>query len=205
MVLVGTYDENERPNLMAAAWCGVVCSKPPCLSVSLRRATHSYKQIARNQAFSVVPALSAFAAEADFMGMSSGRDLDKFQRAGITPVEGQEVKAPYVDEWPLAIECKLVQSLELGLHTLFVGQVVDVKADEAYLTPQGGLDTEKLDPILYTPNHGTITAGPKNWAKPLTWAASWPDCRPAGWPGMGRRGPHRQIIVAHWVFGFMFM
>jgi flavin reductase (DIM6/NTAB) family NADH-FMN oxidoreductase RutF len=150
VVLVGTYDDQGKPNLMAAAWCGVVCSKPPCLSVSLRKATYTYRFIEKNQAYTIVPACSSFAEQADYMGMSSGRDADKFKVAGITPVEGDEVKAPYVDEWPLAIECKLVKQVDLGLHTMFVGEVMDVKAEEKYVTPEGHLDIERLDPMLFS-------------------------------------------------------
>jgi flavin reductase (DIM6/NTAB) family NADH-FMN oxidoreductase RutF len=151
VVLVGTYNDEQKPNLMAAAWCGVVCSKPPCLSVSLRKATYTHRWIVKNQAFTMVPALTEFAEKADYMGMSSGRDTSKFEVAGITPVEGQEVRAPYVDEWPMAIELKLVETVELGLHTMFVGQVMDVKVDEAYLNEKGLPDIVKLNPMLYSP------------------------------------------------------
>jgi flavin reductase (DIM6/NTAB) family NADH-FMN oxidoreductase RutF len=153
VMLVGTYDADHKPNLMAAAWTGICCGKPPCMNVSLRSATYSHRWIMEHRVFTLVPACEGFAPQADYMGIASGRDTDKFQACGLTPVEGSEVKAPYVDEWPMAIECKVVHIAELGLHTMFVGEVMDVKVDEAYMNEKGLPDVDKLKPIVYTPEN----------------------------------------------------
>ncbi|GKT18736.1 flavin reductase family protein, partial [Aduncisulcus paluster] len=63
------------------------------------------------------------AAEADYFGMASGRDKDKFAVSGLTPVRSDVVDAPYVDEFPFIFECKVVETVELGLHTQFVGEI----------------------------------------------------------------------------------
>src|SRR5512137_832039 len=82
--VVGTYDSSGAPNLMTAAWAGIVCSKPPAVSVSLREATYTYANIAERKAFTVnVPAVRQ-AQIADFLGIASGRNVDKFAGTVLT-------------------------------------------------------------------------------------------------------------------------
>ncbi len=153
VLLVGTYDQEGKANLMTAAWGGICCSKPPCIAVSLREATYSYAAIVERKAFTIgVPTASQVQA-ADYCGIVSGRRTDKFSKAGLTVVNSDLVDAPYADEVPLVLECKLVNRLELGLHTLFVGEIIDVKADETVLAKDGLPDIAKIEPIVYDPVH----------------------------------------------------
>jgi flavin reductase (DIM6/NTAB) family NADH-FMN oxidoreductase RutF len=131
--VIGTYDSEGRPNAMTAAWGGVACSKPPAVSVSLREATYSYANIVDRKAFTVSIPSAHQARQADFLGVASGRDVDKFSAAGLTATRSDLVDAPYVAEFPLCLECRLLHTLKIGLHTLFVGEIVDVKADEEVL------------------------------------------------------------------------
>lgn len=153
VLLVGTYDEVEKPNLMTAAWGGICCSKPPCVSVSLRKATYSYAGIVARKAFTIGIPSASQAAQADYMGIASGRKLDKFAEAGWSAVRGEHVDAPYAGEVPFVLECRLVHSAELGLHTLFVGEILDVKADEAVLGEDGLPDMAKLAPFVFDTMH----------------------------------------------------
>ena len=149
--VVGTYDERGRPNIMTAAWGGICCSDPPCVAVSLRKATYSYGNIVKSQAFTIsIPSVSQV-KEADYVGNYSGRDQDKFAATGLTPVRSELVDAPYVKEFPLVVECRLVHTIELGLHTQFVGEVADVKADESVMTGRM-LDIKKVRPLAFTPD-----------------------------------------------------
>jgi len=131
--VIGTYDSEGRPNAMTAAWGGVACSKPPAVSVSLREATYSYANIVDRKAFTVSIPSVAQARQVDFLGIASGRDVDKLAEAGLTATRSELVDAPYVAEFALSLECRLLHSLKIGLHTLFVGEIVDVKADEEVL------------------------------------------------------------------------
>lgn len=151
--LVGTYDAEGKPNIMTAAWGGICCSQPPCVTVSLRRATYSYAAIEARKAFTVSIPSQAQVARADYAGMVSGRDVDKFAACGWTPVRSDLVDAPYVDEVPLVVECRLLHTLEIGLHTQFVGEIVDVKADEAVLGAKGYPDITKVKPIIWDTAH----------------------------------------------------
>ena len=83
--------------------------------------------------------------------MVSGRKADKFAETGLTPVRSALVNAPYIEEFPLVLECKLVHRFELGLHTQFVGEILDVKADENVMDDKGALDLEKMKPFFYAP------------------------------------------------------
>ncbi|MDR1920390.1 MAG: flavin reductase family protein [Candidatus Adiutrix sp.] len=147
--LVGSYDANGRANIMTAAWGGIASSDPPCLSVSIRPSRWSYAAILANRAFTVSIPDSRLAAAADYAGLVSGRDHDKFAQAGLTAVRAEKVNAPYVGESPVAIECELYKTLDLGAHTLFVGRIVDVKAEEGLIKSGGGLDMAGVDPIVF--------------------------------------------------------
>ena len=151
VVVVGSYDSTGRANAMTAAWAGVACSNPPCVSVSIRRSRHTYDAIVQRRAFTVGIASSDQVRRVDYLGLASGADGDKFAAAGLTPVRADTVDAPYAAEFPIALECRLAHALDLGVHTQFVGEVLDLKADEAVLGPEGLPDIEKLRPFVYAP------------------------------------------------------
>lgn len=153
VLMVGTYDRDGKPNLMNAAWGGVCCSQPPCISVSLRKATYSYAAIVERKAFTVGVACESRMKEADFVGLTSGRDVDKFAASGLTMVKSDLVDAPYAAEFPVVLECRLLHTLEIGLHTLFVGEIVDVKGDSAVLADDGFLDILKIKPLVFDTSH----------------------------------------------------
>ncbi len=149
VLIVGTYDREGKPNAMAAAWGGICCSRPPCVAVSLRAATYSHGNIVARRAFTVSIPSEDYVRQADYLGIASGRDQDKFAVAGLTPVASDLVDAPYVGEFPLVIECKLLHTLEIGLHTQFVGEVIDVKADDSVLDERGTPQIEAVRPFLF--------------------------------------------------------
>ncbi len=147
--LVGTYDTAGKPNLMTAAWGEICCSKPPCVAVSLRRATYSYAAIEARKAFTISIPSEHQARMADFVGIESGKDVDKYAVCRLAPVRSDLVDAPYVAETPLVLECRLLHTLEIGLHTLFVGEILDVKAEESVIGEKGKPDIEKVQPMIY--------------------------------------------------------
>jgi flavin reductase (DIM6/NTAB) family NADH-FMN oxidoreductase RutF len=151
--IVGSYDKQDRPNGMTAAWAGICCSQPPCVAVSLRKATYTYGNLMERRAFTVSVPSQAHVKGADYFGLASGRDTDKFAATGLTPVRSDLVDAPYVQEFPLVLECGVVQILEIGLHTQFVGQILDVKADEEVLDAAGMPDILKVLPIIFSPGN----------------------------------------------------
>lgn len=153
--IIGSYDQEGRANGMTAAWAGVCCSDPPAVTVSIRKARHSYQSILDRQAFTVSIPSAQYTEAVDFFGIVSGKEIDKFQAAGLTPVNSDMVDAPFVGEFPLVLECKLLQTIELGQHIQFIGQIVDVKAEEDVLGENGKPDMGKISPVLYSPGEST--------------------------------------------------
>lgn len=149
--LVCSYDSKGNPNVMNAAWGGICASDPPCIAVSVRPSRHTYEGITQNKAFSICIPSAKLVAEADFVGMASGSKLNKFSQAQLTASACEMVNAPYIEECPLVIELSLVRSIELGSHVQFIGEVKDVKADEACLNKEGKPDISLANPILFDP------------------------------------------------------
>jgi flavin reductase (DIM6/NTAB) family NADH-FMN oxidoreductase RutF len=151
VLLVGSYDSEGKPNLMTAAWGGICCSKPVCITVSLRKATYSYAGIMEHKAFTVGIPSASQVKEADYIGIASGRKVNKFTETGWTPTKSSLVHAPYAEELPFVIECTLHKAIELGLHTMFIGEVVDTKAEEAILGENGLPAADLLKPLAFIP------------------------------------------------------
>lgn len=166
--VVGTYDSAGKPNLMTAAWGGICNSRPPCVYVSLRKATYSHGNIMARKAYTVSIPSEKHVREADWLGIASGRDFDKFAKAGLTPVKGTHVDAPYVEDFPVILECRVKEVIELGLHTQFVGEILDVKADPDVLNANGMIDIEKAKPIIFTAGAGTYHSVGKKLSNAFT-------------------------------------
>ena len=92
---------------MTIAWGGICCSKPPCVTISLRKATYTYGNIMERQAYTVSVPSVRYVREADYFGIASGRNVNKFSKTGLTPVRSEMVDAPYVVEFPMILECNL--------------------------------------------------------------------------------------------------
>ena len=149
VLIIGTYDANGQPNMMNAAWGGIASSNPPCISVSLREATLSYHNIKLNEAFTVNIPSEKYFKEADYVGMVSGTDHDKFKETGLTAEKSKLVNAPIVQEFPYTLECKLIKQVDLGSHTMFIGEIVGMVADSDVLTEKQLPDIEKVKPMLF--------------------------------------------------------
>jgi flavin reductase (DIM6/NTAB) family NADH-FMN oxidoreductase RutF len=147
--VVGTYDADGKANIMTASWAGICCSTPPCVYVALRRATHSYGSIAARQAYTVSVPSAGQVRQADFAGLTSGRNVDKFARTGLTAIASDLVDAPYVAQFPVVMECRLRHTLEIGLHTQFIGEVLDVKVASEALGADGSIDLERVAPFVF--------------------------------------------------------
>ncbi len=146
--VVGTYDREGKPNVMTVAWGGICCSKPPCVGISIRKVRYTYGNIMERQAFTVSVPPEEYAKEADYFGIVTGEKVDKFSATGFTPVSSDLVDAPYVKEFPLILECKVIHTFDIGSHTQFIGEIMDVKADVHALGEKELPDMEKVKPIV---------------------------------------------------------
>jgi flavin reductase (DIM6/NTAB) family NADH-FMN oxidoreductase RutF len=166
--IVGTYDKAGKPNVCAAAWGGICCSQPPCVSVSLREETYSFGNILRRKAFTVNIPSEQYIKQADYCGIVSGKSEDKFRATGLTPAKSSLVDAPYIEEFPMALECALLDSVKVGLHTIFIGEIKDVKVEERFLDRSGTPEIEKIRPFSFNPATRTYYATGKLLAQAFT-------------------------------------
>ena len=151
-VMVSCGRENEKPNIITVAWAGTVCSDPAMLSVSIRPERYSYDIIRETGEFVVNLVTKELVFATDYCGVKSGRDVDKYKEMGLTPLASQKVKAPGIAESPVNIECKVVQELALGSHTMFVGEVVNVTVEGRYLNETGKFELNSAGLVSYS--HG---------------------------------------------------
>ena len=169
--VVGTYDSEGRPNVMTASWAGICCSQPPCVGVSLRKATYTYGNIVARQAYTINVPAEQHVKMADYAGIVSGRDEDKFAGAGLTAVAGELVDAPYVEDFPVVMECRVRHTIEIGVHTQFIGEIMGIKVDEAMLRADGSLDVAKLGVFVLLDGYrcmGDYLAKPFSIGKEIT-------------------------------------
>ena len=142
--LVCTYDHTGPPNIMTAAWGGICASQPPSIAVSIRKSRWTYNAILERKSFTINIPSRKLAAQSDFAGMHSGRDTDKFTALNLTPVPAEHVDAPGIAECPVIVELTLSHTLELGSHTQFIGEIMDVKVDSACMREDGLPDRKSV-------------------------------------------------------------
>ncbi|MCL5024890.1 MAG: flavin reductase family protein [Chloroflexi bacterium] len=148
-VMVSCQDEEGKPNIVTLAWAGVACSEPPMLGIAIRPSRLSHGIISRSGEFVVnIPGVDQLRAT-DICGTVSGRNVDKFAAAQLTPAAASRVKAPLIEECPVNLECVVRHKLALGSHDLFIGEVVAVHASSEYLDDKGAWDISKMKPFAY--------------------------------------------------------
>ena len=148
--LVSCGSTRETANLLTVAWTGTICTNPPMLSISVRPERHSYGIIRREMQFTLNLTTASMARATDWCGVRSGRDYDKWEQTGLTPVPGVRNTCFYVGESPLAIECRVKDIMELGSHHLFIADVLGLLADEQYIDPAtGAFDMRRAGLMAY--------------------------------------------------------
>ncbi|MCQ2329679.1 MAG: flavin reductase family protein [Paludibacteraceae bacterium] len=152
-VLVGVGDRRENWNLITIGWVGTICTNPAMCYISVRPERHSYPLIEQTREFTINLTTEQMARETDWCGVKSGRDYDKFNETGLTPMEGEMVKSPTIEQSPLAIECKVVEIKELGSHNMIIAEVVNIRADEKFIDKETG-EFRLQDAKLISYSHG---------------------------------------------------
>ncbi len=148
-LVIGSYGKDGMPNMMAAAWAGICNSNPLSIAVSIRRSRLSFENIMHHKCFTVnVPSVKHVAV-VDYVGMISGHDENKFEKLDLTPTKGEFIDAPYIEEFPIVIECEVTDSFDLGSHVQFIGKVIDTKVNQNLIKSNGYVDIEKLQPLIF--------------------------------------------------------
>lgn len=137
-VLVSVGDKPQNWNMLTIAWTGTVCTNPPMLSISVRPERASYPEITRTMEFTVNLTTEGMVRAVDFAGVKSGREIDKWKATGLTPIPGEMVSSPTIEESPLSIECRVKEILHLGSHDMVLADVINVRADSRWLDESTG-------------------------------------------------------------------
>lgn len=156
-VMVSCACEGARPNIITIAWAGTACSQPPMLSVGVRPERFSHHIIRQSGEFVINLVGRGQLSAADYCGVRSGKDEDKFASCGLTavPVPGLR-HAPAIAQCPLYLACKVEHTLALGSHDLFIGRVVDMGVRRGLIDPSGKIDLRQADLAAYS--HGVYYA-----------------------------------------------
>ena len=136
--LVTCGSSPEEWNMLTVAWLGTVCTNPAMCYISVRPERHSYPIIIKNMEFTINLTTQKMARATDWCGVRSGADFDKWKETGLTPIPGECVASPTIEESPLAIECRVKSVVALGSHDMFLAEVLNVRADSKYIDPQTG-------------------------------------------------------------------
>lgn len=150
LISCGTVD---KPNVMTAAWTGIINSEPSMTYVSIRPSRFSHALIKQSGEFVINLTTLSLVEAADYCGVKSGRDTDKFAAMHLTPIACSKISAPQVLESPLSLECKVKNIMSLGSHDMFVAEIVAVNVDEKFIDVKGHLDLEKASLVAYSHGH----------------------------------------------------
>lgn len=152
VVMVSVGDMEAESNIITIAWTGTINSDPPMISISVRKERHSYDMIVKNQEFCVNVTNRDLTFATDLCGVKSGKDVDKWELAKLTKGKCSEIKAPLIVESPVNIECKVKNSMDLGTHVMFIGEVVAVHVNGELMDDKNVFHFNDCDPIAYS--HG---------------------------------------------------
>lgn len=148
VLMIATYGDDGTVDVMNMAWGGICAENMVSLNIDTDHKTA--KNIKKRGAFTLSIADVPHIQAADFFGIASGNKMeDKFARSGLTAVKSEKVDAPVVQEFPLTLECKVVEDkMEVyGHHVL--GEIVGVLADESVLDETGKVDASKLNAFVF--------------------------------------------------------
>ncbi|HIY31100.1 MAG TPA: flavin reductase family protein [Candidatus Mediterraneibacter avicola] len=156
-VMVSTADPDGNDNIITIAWTGTVCTNPPMTYISVRPGRHSYHMIKESGEFVINLTTERLMRAADFCGVRSGRDTDKWKQCGLTRKAAASLKyAPVIEESPVNIECQVVKIEELGSHHMFLARVTAVQTDETYMDEKGKFELNRSGLVAYS--HGEYLA-----------------------------------------------
>lgn len=148
--------EGDKANIITIGWTGIINSEPPMTYVSVRKSRHSHQLIEESGEYVINLTTEALVKATDYCGVKSGRDVNKWAEMNLTPVSGETVKCPMIAESPVNLECKVIEVKEYPTHDMFIGEIVNVHADEKLFDEKGRLCLDEANLISYS--HGEYFA-----------------------------------------------
>lgn len=150
----------EKSNIITVAWTGILNTNPARVYISVRPERYSYNLIKQSKEFVINLTTEKLAFATDWCGVKSGEKFDKFKEMKLTKEKANFVKCPLIKESPVSIECKVIDIIDQGSHTMFIADVLSIDADEKYIDEKGAFDVSKCNLIAYA-NGGYYTLGKK--------------------------------------------
>lgn len=146
VLIIATYDENNIPNAMNAAW-GMQCDRDAIMiSLGNHKTTENLKI---KKAFTLSFATKETLVESDYFGIETGANLNKIEKTGFHTIKSEFVDAPVIQEYPVTLECEVLELMDDEGDYRLVGKVKNVLAEEAVLNDKGQVDLSKLNLISY--------------------------------------------------------
>ena len=149
LISCGTID---KPNVMTAAWTGIIASEPAMTYVSIRPSRYSHELISQSGEFVINLPNLPLATATDYCGVKSGRNIDKFKEMNLTASPCSKISAPQIEEAPVSLECKVKNVSHYGTHDMFLAEIIAVNVDDKYIDETGKLWLEKAGLLAYV--HG---------------------------------------------------
>ena len=143
--LVTTIDSSGRPNVATFAWVMSTSHDPELIAVSVAEARYTHECL--TDEFVVTLPTKDLAEQVWMVGTLSGRNTDKFRTAGLTPVPAVAVRPPRIAECVTHVECRIVDRIRTGDHTIFIGRVVAKSGDAD--AKEDGILSERVEPLFH--------------------------------------------------------
>lgn len=152
VVLVTSRNKEGKVNVFTVAWTGTICTKPPMLSISVRKERLSHHYITETGEFTINLPTKEMVKQVDYCGVRSGLREDKIEKMGFRMAEGVEISVPSIADCPVNIECRVTQVIPLGSHDLFLAEVLHCGVEEKLIDQDNKIHFETANLMYYS--HG---------------------------------------------------
>lgn len=156
VVMVSMADAAGKANILTVAWTGIVSSDPVQVYISVRPERYSYHILKETGEFVINAVTASLARACDYCGMVTGKKVDKFAKCGLTKESSKVVRPPRIGESPLALECRVTDVQDHGVHHMFLAEVVNVAVEDRCMDENGFLDLTRAGLVCYA--HGQYMA-----------------------------------------------
>ena len=151
-----TVSDGEKNNVLTVGWCGILATVPPRTYVSVRPSRYSYEILKKGGEFVINLATASMAREVDYIGIYTGKKVDKFKKCNLTLTKSENVAPPTIEECPIAIECRVTEVIPMGSHDVFMADILRVTCHETLLDENGKIHMERANLLAYA--HGEYYA-----------------------------------------------
>lgn len=151
-----TVGNMEKANVLTVAWTGILSTIPPRTYVSVRPSRYSHELLRESGEFVINLPRADMARSVDYIGIYTGRKVDKFAACGLHLCSSEVVSAPTVEECPIALECRVCETISMGTHDVFIADILSVSCDEEIFDEAGKMHFERAGLLAYA--HGEYFA-----------------------------------------------